>query len=854
MKRFKSWAAALGALLACSALAMGQMGSSQSQNSSPSAPTCGKPVIKEYLKNILALALRTNNAPANCREQMSRPMFAGPHGMAWNEYSNEVENGTVPCVKYGETPRVIVDNCVNEWVSDSNNADGVKAFEDLCAAPGPKKLLAKAKEYAAAHFTDAKGNRGIPQGLPPAHELADSSNEMPLTNCAWDEGILQFLSEQARQETPSSAQSAAAQQQAAAKGKNIQKSVERQTRGWNKSPEGGIDVGGAGGNQKSGSSSSVQTQASLDSADLNISSLDSNDLYLNGAVLENICWPASEGGGCRKLALKIVSTTNAQGGAQLNYVDIVDYTDPNNIFQRIFALAPGSQDFYLDSRDPQHMKYHFNLGINADGGMTLSRVDAKSSKERGGFLGKIAGMFDNLFHETTATPVAYTSAAELYVKRNDEILNKPAAEVVLNGQSFNVIGQGGPQGCLLFFAVSPGGQSLMQGPDGELGGEKPNLMACVNSNAGDGTQQMTSGPHCLGTFKRGNTAKSYSIKWMPQESQVGNNFRINEIPANSGVCAVPDVAGSSTTAQGSPGSGPTSGGGQSGGGQKGGGSNGQSSCGYTGIGDKIGGLGDTGYEIYSERATSSKKEPLDSYASYLCKDKGLLWVPGLVYKTGGAQGEMNIDMISPQYNAEVSSGDLGQLSASAIAPHSDGKTGSDFALTVGGASLEIANLYDSGRMIYHVPAGAFKAGAIASQSTLGHEADAVSVVEPDNADIVVELIVFPRGGVGAVDRAVDLYLGTVDSNRVAALKGGLKSLLSKVPLNAKTHVDLNVLSSMANKSIKNCQWAEEVSESSNVLLEPGKAQPESGDVLYYQVDRDGNLSLQSAKTCSAQAR
>ncbi|HVA65748.1 MAG TPA: hypothetical protein VNK24_02335 [Elusimicrobiota bacterium] len=571
---------------------------------------------------------------------------------------------------------------------------------------------------------------------------------------------------------------------------------------------------------------------------LMVPSQDAGDMYLDGAEKEKVCWPETEGGGCRLLALKVVSSVGAKdqanvGKVQGNYISIVDYTDPNDIFQQTFPAVSGSHDFYLDDRDSQHLKYHFKIDIDQDGGITLSRVDTKPLTKKKGFWGSIENFFGGLLHGETATPVAYTSAAQLYSDRNDEIKNRPATQITLGGQKFHIISQGGPHGCLLFFAVGSDG-SLLAGPNDEAPGYKPDLMACVNHVGGDGMSEMIGGPQCLGTYPNsGDLEKSYSIEWEPQSASAGTNFKIIPLAApQTGACQPPQPKGDGTKpddkkpdgpqtptqpANGKCASGEVLQGGQccpSGTALQGDQcvqpDSGQNQCEFKLNGEnasdndkiKVKDLSD-GYSLYV-------KGNGQYYSSYICKGGALFDVLGLVDGGFGqsANGEIGVTVVNAQSDSGVKPQSLADITIHSGKDAAEQTMPEYYARTQDGQSLQVFNDFPlvakitfiqntkSGMTIYNLPSDVLTGvAAPKGQAALGDKANSIEMVDP-GSKAVAELDVYPHGGSveAAVKNAVDNYLKNADQEKVTALRsdenGILEKQLSKIPGDAIVEIYL----------------------------------------------------------------
>jgi len=696
----------------------------------------------------------------------------------------------------------VTQGCMGMWFGNSANASAAAA--ERKAAAGNNAAFTKAIEQAVAQSCQASGGA-------PAPFLFTSTGNTP--RCP--DKLTQFLD-------------------------SLGKATAHKTQSSKTPSQGGGNGAGLGGKSRAPSGSANTTPDSGSSAAavakssqtyLDVPSQDAQDMYLEGAEKETVQWPETEGGGERKLAIKVISSVlgaaennMAAGTVMQNYIAVVDYTDPQDIFQKTFLAASGSHDFYLDDRDPEHMKYHFKLDVGQDGGIVLSRVDTKPSVKKKGFLGKIENFVGGLLHGKTATPVVYTSVAQLYVDRDDEIQNRPAAQISLNvenyAQNFNVISQGGPRGCLLFFAMANDGRTILEGPDGEAPGYKPNLMACVNHAEGGGMTAMESGPQCLGTFARGSESQSYSIQWMPQSASAGNDFQIVQLSkSNDPPCNVPPPkkpSGSTTPggkpAPGTPGNKPAppdSNGKCPSGTELQGDkcvplNSAQNECNYNLNGKDASGndkmeVGDMddGYALYVGPQTLPLKNgyTIKAYQSYICNGGSLVQIPGIVYGFQSGGDEMSVSAYGAQYSGGVSPQDFADMTVSASKNDKANKHFSEnFINLKSGQSLEFSP-YMHADQIYNFPAGDFGPSAPQKALLSQNAANSIETIDPVRKD-VIELDVYPRGGdvAAAVKRAIDNHLQKADPEKVGALQrdedGVLEKQLSKLPADAVVEIHL----------------------------------------------------------------
>ncbi len=732
-----------------------------------------------------------------------------------------------------------VSDCLDQWfdVSSRSAADLKVECEMLYSPRGSMQMRSEAVRYGKAHHLTAK----TPLGAPTPQ---DSTAPLPTLGCGKIDGFLSDLESEAKRLAPK----ILAQQ--AAEARKQEKAEEQIPNAFSikKSPG---SVNAAGADSVTPIKASMSSLADTTSYVM-VPEQDAGDMYLAGAEKETVCLPPAQGGKCWKLALKVVSSVGAADQAGVgkvgdNYIAVVDYTNPEHITQVTFpdvvCNPAGSSPCNSFDLSGEGKKYKFSLGRDDDGGLTIFRADsgpATRPPKKKGFWGGIENLFNDvkydvasMLHGTTLTPVAYTSTAQLYMDRNDEIQNRPTAQVTLGGQKFNIISQGGPRGCLLFFAVGADGGPMTTN-DGEYPGYKPNMMACVNQAEPDGVPQMISGPQCLGSFPHGDQRDTYSIQWLPHSAGgIGSDYKINKIPEGTGACAPPDPAGSKPDKPSGPASNPGTNPTPASNNQCQSGEvlqgktgkccpsgeqlsadekqcvtpdSGQNQCEYNLNGENASGnakmkvrdLGD-GYALYLGTYDAGQGTKL--YQSYVCDESRMIQVPGVV--SGNVQsknGEISITAYNLGYDGSVSPKDFADMTpfpaASDVA-----KKGfpEDFVKLKDGHDLEFSkynqgsNAQMSKAQIYNLPEDDFGTSAPKKALLSQNVASSIVAIDPLRNE-VSEIDVYPRGGsvTAAVRNAINNQLQNMDKDQAAALQndknGVLKDSLGLLPSDASVEI------------------------------------------------------------------
>ncbi len=194
-----------------------------------------------------------------------------------------------------------------------------------------------------------------------------------------------------------------------------------------------------------------------------------DDLYKNGAEVANIYGPADKG--YRTLSIKVYTTMDDNHNP-INQIGIVDITAGDiatpSVPKFISVAHAGDSDVVL--RDGGR---HYTVTVGADGSVTMTRAGAKDG-DGGGSLS--------------------TSIGGLSADRDAQIMG--SGTVMIGGQPYYVLGQGGAKGSVLFFS-----QALMQAsPNGNA---HPALMGDVAQVIGDGSSAPIKGKPDLGTLQDG---------------------------------------------------------------------------------------------------------------------------------------------------------------------------------------------------------------------------------------------------------------------------------------------------------------------------------------------------------------
>lgn len=237
-------------------------------------------------------------------------------------------------------------------------------------------------------------------------------------------------------------------------------------------------------------------------------SISTQDLYITGSETTPFTWPD---GTVSTLALRLLSTVHRDSTLGADYIAVIDIVPGSGVYQQTFRMQPmHRQQFYLRTPGNLHQRYRFMISIGGDGGITLYRGQGRKEA------------------------IAYSSTAQLILDREDQVQKDAAAQVQLDGQPFSVLGQGGPFACLLFFATSPDGQTLLRNPLGAYPAEVPNMMACIRHVGGGGglqpAENVTS-VQCLGEYGTGSARNAFTIQPVS-----GGTFEVRTINPGTPPC------------------------------------------------------------------------------------------------------------------------------------------------------------------------------------------------------------------------------------------------------------------------------------------------------------------------------
>ena len=179
-----------------------------------------------------------------------------------------------------------------------------------------------------------------------------------------------------------------------------------------------------------------------------------NDMYVKGAEVVNVYGPNDDG--YRTLSVKVYTTKDASGNliSQVGIVDITagDITSPT-LPKFISVAGPGDTDVVM--RDGGR---HYAVSVKADGTISVTRKGATPGAD-----GSLT-----------------TSVNGLIKDRNDQIVN--SGTVMIGGQPYYVLGQGGAAGSYMFFS-----KGQMDSP----GNHHPELMGDVMQVISDGSSIPT---------------------------------------------------------------------------------------------------------------------------------------------------------------------------------------------------------------------------------------------------------------------------------------------------------------------------------------------------------------------------
>jgi hypothetical protein len=193
----------------------------------------------------------------------------------------------------------------------------------------------------------------------------------------------------------------------------------------------------------------------------------SDDLYVNGAKVENVYGPHDNG--FRTLSVKVY-TMKDDNGYPINKIGIVDITKGDisspSATQFIDGSKAGDTDVFFrpDGR-------HYTVTVAMDGTVTVRRAGTEGS------VGTLS-----------------TSKADLTSRRDKQI--RESGTVTIAGQPYYVLGQGGTKGSYLFFSKA----AMDADPNGNA---HPDLMGEVSQVLGDGSTGPIKGQPPLGTLPDG---------------------------------------------------------------------------------------------------------------------------------------------------------------------------------------------------------------------------------------------------------------------------------------------------------------------------------------------------------------
>jgi len=200
-------------------------------------------------------------------------------------------------------------------------------------------------------------------------------------------------------------------------------------------------------------------------------------LYVGGAKVERHVFKEGDPVS-RAVSIKIY--TVKEGGRLVNKIGIFDITNKGDIFGRKFDILtkPGVDTFVLDDRVPGMPKYALKFVPQA-GGDTKVCFGREGNDEQ-----------------------VKTSLSELFGVRARQALDE-GGSLEIGGKSFQVLGQGGAKGSLLFF---PGDLRERMADGADL---TPELAAEVNQRSSDGRNVLLPGKRDLGCVD----AKPYHVEF-----------------------------------------------------------------------------------------------------------------------------------------------------------------------------------------------------------------------------------------------------------------------------------------------------------------------------------------------------
>ena len=184
-----------------------------------------------------------------------------------------------------------------------------------------------------------------------------------------------------------------------------------------------------------------------------------DDLYKTGAEVENVYGPHDNG--FRTLSMKVYTTKDADGNL-INQIGIVDIT-PDDISSPSlpkFVDVSHAGDTEIILRDGGR---HYTVTVGTDGKVTLKRPGGSDQGGAGGIASTING---------------------LSAKRDEQIMGR--GKVMIDGQPYYVLGQGGQKGSYLFFSQA----EMDASPTGNA---HPALMGDVAQVLSDGSSSPIRG-------------------------------------------------------------------------------------------------------------------------------------------------------------------------------------------------------------------------------------------------------------------------------------------------------------------------------------------------------------------------
>jgi len=151
-----------------------------------------------------------------------------------------------------------------------------------------------------------------------------------------------------------------------------------------------------------------------------------DDLYRHGAIVQDLSFNA---GSPRAISLKVA--TEKENGYLHTYLTIIDITNSNDVFSRDFAIDwRGTQTFWLDDRGPNQDLMTLTVNAYGEGDANIIITPANNSSS------SIRARLTDLMRERARTAVV------------------AGYEQTIGTKLFYVVGQGGHNGTLLYFAAN----------------------------------------------------------------------------------------------------------------------------------------------------------------------------------------------------------------------------------------------------------------------------------------------------------------------------------------------------------------------------------------------------------------